>query len=139
MVINISVLIDSSVLVAFANEADQNHNKGINIVGAILSGKYGSPVISDYIFSETVTVCLARTKSIDKTKSFGEYLLTSEAILVRVNDVLFNEAWKIFCKSSKLSFTDATNLTLITNLGITHLATFDKNLAKISDSKIIEK
>lgn len=138
MVIDISVLIDTSVLIAFANEADQNHAVGKKIIDDILDGKYGSPVISDYIFDETITVCLARTKSHEKTKSLGEYLLNSEIIMVGINDVLFNETWKLFCKSPKLSFTDTSSIAVTQILGVMYMATLDKNLAKASGVKSVD-
>ena len=136
--IRISVLIDSSVLIAYYNEDDENHEPALKIMNEAISGKYGNPIISDYIFSETVTVCLNKTKSIEKTKKFGEHILMSQISVVKIDEAIFNEAWKIFCKSSKLSFTDAASISMLKNLGISYIATFDKDLAKLSGSNVVD-
>ena len=135
MVIEISVFIDSSILVAYANKDDQNHAESEKIIGEIFSGKYGKPVISDYIFDEVVTVCLARTKSIEITKRVGNYLLNSQVILLKIDDDAFDEAWNIFSKSGKLSFTDCATIALMKIVGISYLATFDKELSKPADAE----
>lgn len=132
--VEISVFIDSSILVAYANKDDQNHAESEKIIKEMFSDKYGKPVISDYIFDEVVTVCLARTKSIEITKTLGNYLLNSQIILLRIDDNSFDEAWDIFSKSGKLSFTDCTAIALMKTIGIPYLATFDKELSKAAIS-----
>ena len=53
------IFIDTSLIVAFANEADEFHKRAVEIVREIDSGKYGTPVLTDYIFDETITTLLA--------------------------------------------------------------------------------
>ncbi len=139
MVISISVLLDSSVLVAFRNEKDEHHDKAVKIMGDVTGGKYGTAIISDYIFDETVTVCLSRTKSMGITKDFGNHLLHSQMVFFKITESLFREAWNIFCNSSRLSFTDASSLAAIKAIGISHIATFDGSLEKQAGAKSVEK
>ena len=139
--IEISIFIDSSVLVAYVNKRDRNHENSIKIMNGILSAMHGAIIISDYIFDETVTVCLARTRSLEIAKVFGNYLLNSQMRILRVDQELFDYAWDIFQQIGKLSFTDCTILSMIKILGIPHLATFDKELMKIASLrgvKIVE-
>ena len=49
----------------------------LKLMDGILGGKYGSSIISDYVFDECVTVILARTKDLGKATFFGEKLLES--------------------------------------------------------------
>ena len=128
--IAISVLIDSNVFIAYYNARDENHEKAKNIISDIISGKYGKSFSSDYIFDESTTVCLMRTKSLEATKKLGEYLFNSEITLLRVTEIIFANAWKIFCGSGKMSFTDCTNVSFLKTYGISHLATFDKEFKK---------
>lgn len=137
--INIPVLVDSSILVAFRNEKDENHEEAIRVMRDITDGKYGKPIITDYIFDETVTVCFARTKSMEITKDFGNHLLHSQMALVKINETLFKDAWEIFCTPLKLSFTDASSVAVIKAAGISHIATFDSALEKIAHAKPVEK
>ncbi len=142
MVIRISILIDSSVLVSYANTKDHNHQTSLNIIDGILSEKYGKPIISDYIFDEVITLCLARIKSMEVTKNFGNYILHSQIVFIRIDEQIFNKSWEIFQKEGNLSFTDCTILVLLKVLGITYIATFDRNLAKAAISqeiKVIDK
>lgn len=140
--IKIFVFIDTSVLVAFLNTRDENHPKAIKIVKDILSNMYGKPVISDYIFDELATVSLIRTKSIEITKFFGNYLINSNLIIIKVDDEIFYKSWNIFCNYGNISFTDCTILSLADLFKIVYLATFDKKLAKAASSngiKVINK
>lgn len=129
MVIGIAVLIDTDVLVAYANAADQSHARAVPVINAILDGTYGRPIISTFIFSEAVTVCLIRTKSLARAREFGTYLRTSQIALTPIDDDTFDRAWDIFSQSGTLSFADATSVALLKQHPGTHLATFDRALA----------
>ena len=52
------ILLDSSFIVAYSNEADENHAKALQLAKDIDGGKYGAVAITDYIFDEVVTVML---------------------------------------------------------------------------------
>lgn len=40
------ILLDSSLLIAYSNKADQNHNKALRVVEDIGKDKYGTPAIT---------------------------------------------------------------------------------------------
>ena len=65
------ILLDSSLIVAYSNEADENHEKALKIVKDLERGKYGTPAITDYIFDEIVTVMLVKTKNLKKVLELG--------------------------------------------------------------------
>jgi len=56
-----SLLIDTSALVAARNADDRNHNKALDIMTRALKGEFGKLYISDYIFDEAVTIAYIRT------------------------------------------------------------------------------
>jgi hypothetical protein len=120
------ILLDSSLIIAYSNVADVNHKKALQIVKDIYRGKYGTPVITDYIFDEVVTVMLVKTKSIKKVAELGETLLNS-SLMFRVDEDIFNFAWKMFKGQRKFSFTDCTSIAVCKANGISNIATFDKD------------
>lgn len=50
-----------------------------------MEGYYGNVFTSDYIFDESVTVTLVRTKEIKRAIALGEYILNSEINLLSVD------------------------------------------------------
>ena len=75
------ILLDSSFLVAVEVETDENHKKAIIIRDKIIRGDFGNTVISDYIFDETITVTIVRTKDLEKTILIGENLKASAELI----------------------------------------------------------
>ncbi len=57
-----SAFIDSSVLIAFYSERDENHAKAVELIKKAGSKEYGAIFISDYVFNECVNFILAKTK-----------------------------------------------------------------------------
>ena len=132
------ILLDSSFIIAYSNEIDENHNKAFQIVKDIDKGKYGTPIITDYIFDEVVTVVLIKTKNLAKVIELGETLLNATS-LFKVDEDTFKLAWNIFKAQLKpsLSFIDCTTIALCRINGISNIATFDKNFYKLKEFKAI--
>jgi predicted nucleic acid-binding protein len=132
------IFLDSCLIIAYSNEIDENHNKAIQILKDIENGKYGTPVISDYIFDEIVTVMLIKTKNLMKVAELGEILLNA-TLLIRVDDSIFDLAWKIFKEQQKpkFSFTDSTSIAICKMNGISKIATFDKDFEELKEFNII--
>ena len=128
------ILLDSSFLISVEVETDQNHGKTIKIMEDIIDGKYGVPVISDYVFDEIVTVTFGKTKDLKKTTLVGQRLLDATKIF-KIEDINFKEAWEIFKsqKDTKFSFTDCTTMSLLRQERIRYIATFDKDFRKVKE------
>lgn len=126
------IFLDSSLIVAYLNEADENHAKALQIVKDIDRSKYGTSVITDYIFDEVVTVMLVRIKNLEKVSEAGEILLNSN-LLFRIDENLFNSAWGIFREQQKprFSFTDCTSIAICRTNGISKIATFDEDFQEL--------
>jgi predicted nucleic acid-binding protein len=123
------IFIDSSVFIAYANKKDFHHEKAVKIFRNIVDGVYRKAFFSDYIFAETVTVMFLKTEFILAEK-FGEYLLSSEIELLKVDEGVFERAWEIFRKTRTMSFTDCSSLALMELLEIRKIATFDKGFSE---------
>lgn len=131
------IIIDASVFVAYANKDDIHNKKAIKIINSCLSGNYGRVLTTDYIFDETVSVILRKSNK-KNAKEFGNYLLNSEIYIARVDSLVFKEAWNLFDKFEKLSFTDCTIVAFIKTFNIKSLATFDKEFKNISGIELVD-
>ena len=132
-----AILMDASVFCAYANLKDVHHSRSKQIIGDVVSGKYGDAVITDYIFDEIVTV-VARKVHKEKAVQIGKFLLSSEVILTRVNTLVFEKAWEIFKGAATLSFTDCTCVAFMQLFEVKKIATFDKEFGKIGGVEIVD-
>ncbi|KKU01452.1 MAG: hypothetical protein UX05_C0021G0006 [Candidatus Amesbacteria bacterium GW2011_GWC2_45_19] len=132
------IFLDTSYLVAIEVEKDHNHQQAVKIRDDIIRGKFGKLFISDYIFDETVTVTLGRTKDIKKVIFIGEHLKASSKIF-KVDEKIFRKAWTIFKeqKETYFSFTDCTTIGIMDENDITNIATFDKEFRNVPWIKVI--
>ncbi len=121
------IFLDSSFLVAFEVEGDTNHTKAAVLMREVVGLAYGPPVISDYVFDETVTVTLLRTRNLQKARLVGDSMLDAFRML-KVDDQIFRQAWQQFRrqKGTRCSFTDSTTVELLHRNGIRNIATFDE-------------
>jgi predicted nucleic acid-binding protein len=134
------ILIDSSVFVAYAVESDSNHEQAVKVIKQITDGDFGQVFTSDYVFDETTTVTLIRSKSIEKAIMVGNYIKDSVEI-IKINEDLFEDSWEIFksqkTKSTKLSFTDCSNVSIMKHRNIKNIATFDGEFKEIKSINVI--
>ncbi len=132
------ILLDTSFIVSYYNIRDENHDKAIELMKEIESGKYGDICITDYIFDECITVILVRIKNLEKTVEIGSLLRKSTTVL-RVENDIFEDSWDIFRsqKNTTLSFTDCTTLALMVKENIKNIATFDEDFSKIKKLNVI--
>ncbi|MGD0729475.1 MAG: PIN domain-containing protein [Candidatus Micrarchaeaceae archaeon] len=133
------IFLDSSFIIAYANEQDSLHDKALSIATDLDNGKYGTPVITDYVFDEVITTILVRTKNLKKVMEIGEKLLDT-TLMLRIDVNLFDETWRNFKdqKEAKLSFTDCSIIVACKANGIATLATFDSDLKKLSKLSVID-
>ena len=66
------ILLDSSLIVAFSNKVDANHRKSVEIMKRIDDDEFGTGIITDYIFDESVTVAMARSGNLTKATSVSK-------------------------------------------------------------------
>ncbi|MGI0046901.1 MAG: type II toxin-antitoxin system VapC family toxin [Nitrosotalea sp.] len=127
------ILLDTSFLVAYFNQRDENHPKVMKIIKDIVEQKFGPMCMTDYIFNETVTVALIRMKDLGKATRIGGYALKALKT-IRIEEDVFFEAWKIFQaqKETRLGFTDCTTMAVMRHRGIDNIATFDEDFAKVN-------
>lgn len=69
------IVLDTSLLVAFANEADPDHDRASEIMGRVLKGEHGTPVSTDYVLGEGLTVLRTRTGRREDARLFASYFV----------------------------------------------------------------
>ena len=133
------IILDSSFLVAIEVETDQNHEKAVEIRDRIIKREFGTVLISDYIFDETITATFQKTRDLKKTILMGTNLRNAIQI-INVEEETFEEAWNIFKKqeNTKFSFTDCTILSIMKLHEIKHIATYDKDFEKVISISVIK-
>jgi len=132
------ILLDSSFIIAYFNEADVNHAKALRMAKDIDDGKYGPTVITDYIFDEVITVMLYRTRKLKQVAEAGEMLLRANRLFTIDRDA-FDSTWDIFKgqKGTTFSFTDCASIAICRANGISNVATFDEEFKRSEEPSVI--
>jgi predicted nucleic acid-binding protein len=137
----VSAFVDTGVLVAFSNIKDKNHARAVELLQRAGQGEYGAIFSSEYVFDETVTLALMRTKNVSIALSAGELLLGNPekgipclVELLHVDDEIFSASWEFFKRyaAKGLSFTDCTTVALMKHLKIDNLLSFDSSFDGIA-------
>ena len=128
-----SLLIDTSALIAARNTEDKNHKSSVNIMTAALKGEYGRVFTSDYIFDEAVTLAYMRTGNKKFACDIGIFARARPITMRFIEPIDFDRAWELYKQydDKGLSFTDCTNLALMERLDIVSIFTFDSEFKGI--------
>jgi hypothetical protein len=127
-----SVLVDSSVIVAFLHRRDRRHAEAGLLLRPVLDGSLGAAVISDFLVDEVLTFLVSRgaTRSqLDHAIAFllGDGDEPGAFALHGIGPDHFAEALRLIrrYRERALSFTDCTCIALMASAGITSIASFD--------------
>ena len=122
-----SLLIDTSALVAARNADDKNHNKALDIMTKALKGEFDKLYISDYIFDEAVTIAYIRTGNKNFANDIGIFARTKPIIFRFIEPVDFERAWELYLQfqDKNFSFTDCTSFVIMRENSIKKACTLD--------------
>jgi predicted nucleic acid-binding protein len=131
------ILLDTSFLIAYTDTRDKHHDEALIKEVEIDKDRFGSAVITDYIFDEIMTLMLGRIGQ-EKASQYGEKLLKI-ADFKRIDGNNFESAWKMFKeqKNTRFSFTDCTSIVACKVNGIAAICTFDNEFNKVKDLTVI--
>ena len=122
------LFVDTSAWFALANRRDPDH-RGAREVLANFRGRL---VTSNFIFDETVTLCLYRLGR-DAALRVGDELRSGAlADVVRTTRDDETRAWKLFSgrADKDYSFTDCVSFVIMRRLEITQAAAFDEDFRR---------
>ncbi|MFB6185085.1 MAG: type II toxin-antitoxin system VapC family toxin [Haloarculaceae archaeon] len=135
-----TVFVDSGVFYAQVDREATRHDSATAALDAVLDGRYGQPITSDYVYDETVTLTLARTSSHELATTVGQRLrgggdFTRVVKLHHVTPTVFETAVDVFERydDQRLSFTDATTIALVEAEGLDCVLSFDDDFDGIVD------
>ncbi len=123
------VFIDTSAFYALADSGDINHERAVKIYNNLLKKRYEF-LLSDMVFAETVTLIRRRLgyrASLMFSDTLKEGIATGLFEIIFVTESLFRKSLGLFfqIKDRKISFVDATSLTIIKEKGIKKAFAFD--------------
>jgi len=124
------LFVDTSAWFAFVNRADPEHKA----IRRLLESFPGRLVTSNFVFDETVTLCLYRLGR-EAAVSVGNTLLAPRVVdLVRTTRDDERKAWRLFCgrEDKRYSFTDCTSFVLMRRLEIGTAAATDEDFRRES-------
>ena len=122
------VFIDSSFVIALADEGDQFHRKAVELLTRL--GK--SRTISDLVLAESVTAVGARLGSGPGKTVFDNLLYDPLVKVVFSNKRLYQRALPIFLRhGGDLSFSDALSVRIMLDQKITEIASFDSDFDRV--------
>lgn len=127
-----SVLVDSSVIIAFLHRRDGMHETADRFLPALLDGERGPPAVTDDIVDEVLTFLVAKGATrdhLDRAIAFlvGDGETPGAFVIHRVGPDHFAEGLRLIRRHRKrrLSFTDCTSLAVMASAGISAIASFD--------------
>ena len=132
------IVLDSSVLIAFKVRNDLHHERANALMKQVVSERFGKPLITNFIFDETVTGIFVRSENLGLAVEYGNELLASLEMF-DVDEEAFREAWKIFTeqRNNKLSFTDSTTIAVMNTHDVRRIATFDGDFGDVKGIKAL--
>jgi predicted nucleic acid-binding protein len=117
--------VDSNYFIALNNTTDHLHQPAKEIAQKIADSQL---LISDYVFSEIMTVMTQRVSK-NRALDLGEQLLTSPYIqLIQTGRKQFERTWEIFAQleSKNISFVDCSIVASLETHQIDNLISFDQ-------------
>ena len=127
------IFVDTGIFAAFSMKRDPYHKNATKIVEQIVKGEYGPALTSDYIYTETLTLVLKRTKRCDVALNaaaiFSRGTSKKWLNLIKITSELSEtalEKFRSYCED-EMSFTDCTSLVVLEKYGLGRIATFDQN------------
>lgn len=126
-----SVIVDTGVLHAQHDEDAARHESAQAAIRRVAEGAYGTPLVSDYIYDEAVTLTQARTGRHADAKLLSDHLLGRDGhdlfSLLFVDSEDFESAVDVFesYDDQSLSITDATTIALVDRHDIEQVLAFD--------------
>ena len=135
------ILIDTGILGALVNTKDENHDRAVRILDSVMKKKYGTPILTDYILDEVVTLLYIRTKRPELSIEIGTKIIEEKfGKYFKIPKEVVEKTWLTYqtLVFKGLSFTDCSLIEFGKHLSCDTIATFDggfKGLMNIIDNR----
>ena len=130
-----SVFIDTGAFLAYRNKKDKYHEVADRLFREALKGKFGQLYTSDYIYDESLTLAINRTKNKSVAMDLSLVILSPRIKMIFVDAGLLERSTGTFKKYFRrnLDFTDAVSIEIMSEFGITKYFGFDAHFEGIAD------
>lgn len=121
----VPVVLDTSLLAAYASKRDPDHDEACRVMRAVLRGQHGTPVAPDYVLDEGLTLLQRRTGRLEDAKLYASFFVDMAGMdrgaileMLPVDKPLIHEARKLFFQrfDRRVSFTDCVVASLARSL-----------------------
>jgi len=127
-----SLLVDTSFVVAVKNKDDKDHGRGIELLQELVRGQHGAAVSTEVVFLEAITTAYARTHRHSTAVGVGDLFFAAwegkPLIQMRpVTTAQVHAAWSEFRRhrDKKLSMVDWTSVVVAKDLELEQILSFD--------------
>jgi predicted nucleic acid-binding protein len=134
-----SVLLDTGAIFAYLNREDARHREARGLMLRIARKEFGAPFVTDHVIDELFVLIRARTRSAALEDAAKRWLPLPDPVLkglsvVSLGTEVLEPAWEVFRKyrDQGISFTDASLVVTLREMGIERLATLDSRLGKLA-------
>lgn len=129
----ISIVIDTDVLIAFISKRETEHQAAKGLVENALSGRWGTPFVTDFIIDEGLTLLMARKARLEAAErlialfSPADPAAPVSLLPIRVGEEAFTSSLGLFRRHYErgLSFTDCTTVAVAEQRQVAQVASFD--------------
>jgi len=128
----VSVLLDTSFVLALAFTDDDHSKRAIEVYEEIAKGRHGAAFVTDYVVDEALTLAWVRSRRSRVVEDVSNLLLHDNPAerpgkVVFVGEGAFGSAARLHRRHhASLSFTDCTHLAVMEELDLAKIATFEK-------------
>ncbi len=112
---------------AYRNTLDAHHEEADALVRRALKGEFGRIFTTSFVYDEAMTLAAVRTRSKEIVADISDVFLSPRIGMINVDEAILQLARELFFKyfTKRISFTDATTIAVMKELGIEDIITFD--------------
>jgi uncharacterized protein len=129
------IFFDTWGWVAIAHKDDDRHAEALSFYKTFLL-KNGTPVTTDYVLAETITLLRAKTRGVEVFVDAVLAAIKEERImLARIDAARWDKTWtlgKKYHDKPSLSFVDLSSFVVMKELGVSDVLTADKHFEDAS-------
>ena len=121
------VMIDTGAFMAYRNIKDVHNKNADGLIRRALKGEFGSIYTTDYIYDEALTLAVVRTGNKNVAEDISDVIMSPRIEMIIIDKIIMGQAKTIFFKffNERISFTDATTMTVMQQMNIEKIITFD--------------
>lgn len=128
-----ATVVDTNVLIAYADSDDPHHAEAGDIVEGIDAGDLPTGRVTDYLVAETLNYVGERDHHDTAVDLYRRVDRSAGLEIVETTSSDFSSGIQLFERYAGLSFVDATTVAYMRRTGVEHLYSFDDDFDALDD------